>query len=290
MLSPHILIVKSRKGKKYPEELRRYISSKGVDCLISDWEPALLRETITKNNLKASNTLIHARAAGRKANLIFEELGKEGFNIVNNPKTLALTSNKYEAQIFATKHNLPAVKSYLVDKADRREFQKLLDKHRTIVVKPEYGQGGGQYCLRITSDIPVEKLLNQTTIVPGNKLLVQEFINYQSIVRTVVVGGKVLRSAITFAEPVGDWKCSICMNPYMKKYKSGDVSLIRLSEKTTKLFNAEITYIDFFLTKEGGYILNELNTACSLIIQERITGVPIHKIIGDYLIEKAKNV
>jgi glutathione synthase/RimK-type ligase-like ATP-grasp enzyme len=62
-----------------------------------------------------------------------------------------------------------------------------------------------------------------------------------------------------------------------------------LAEITAKKFDCGISFIDFFEDKNGYFILNELNTACSLIIHEKVTGVKIHEHISDYLITQCPN-
>ena len=48
--------------------------------------------------------------------------------------------------------------------------------------------------------------------------------------------------------------------------------------------------IDFFENKNGEFILNELNTACGLIIHEKVSGIKIHEHISDYLIEEGLKI
>ena len=127
--------------------------------------------------------------------------------------------------------------------------------------------------------------------IPGNDIIIQEKIEYLKLIRIIVIGFKVLDGASTYDAPVSNnWKASVCMNPNIKKYEIINDKLVALAEKVAKAFDCGISFIDFFENKNGDFILNELNTACSLIIHEKATGIKIHEYISDYLIKEALKV
>ena len=119
-------------------------------------------------------------------------------------------------------------------------------------------------------------------------MVVQEHLKYDRLSRIIVVGFKALSDCIFYDEPKkGDWKCSVCLNPHIKHYKKPPFELLRLAEDIAVKFNSDICFIDIFSTKDGP-ILNEINTACSLIIHEKMSKINISKRIAKYLLSKIK--
>lgn len=131
------------------------------------------------------------------------------------------------------------------------------------------------------------------TDMPGMFLQLQAFIPYRRLIRAIVIDFKALPEATVYDEPLpGEWKCSVCLNPRIKKLENPPVELMMLAEKTARAFDARINFIDFFETANGEaggpgrFILNEINTACNLIRHEMVTGVPIHEKIAEFLMSQ----
>jgi glutathione synthase/RimK-type ligase-like ATP-grasp enzyme len=283
----NIIIVRTKKGLKYAQIIQNYILSQGIDCYLA--ERSELGEIIRKYNLKPENTLIHARCAGTTTNKILAQFAKQGFKIINSPKTLELTSNKYLANLHAQKNKLPIAKTYKLIKNDLFGLKKLLNKHKVLILKPIHSRGQGIFCQKVDFNCKDEELKRILNSVPGQEIQVQEFIDCKKLIRVIVIGYKVLADAYTYDVPAMSWKCSVCLNPNIKKYDLQDMKLKKLAEKTARVFKAQVNFIDFFEDQKGQFILNEINTACSLLIHEKITGVPIHRYIGDFLIKEVKN-
>ena len=126
--------------------------------------------------------------------------------------------------------------------------------------------------------------------VPGDDILAQEFIDFEILIRVIVIGFNSIKDATIYDMPDKDWKCSVCLNPGIKKYTGGNTALFEIAEKTARFFNAKVNFIDFFQDRKGGFILNEINTACNLFFHEQVSGVKINEIIGDFLIKEAEKI
>lgn len=286
----NILLVNLDQAKFYPPIIQSYIQSKKVNCYLSQSRKKEIEKVIKTNNLSPDNTIIHGRVPGPQVTKVFKELERRGFKIINNSSTLELVSNKYKTQIFAEKHNIPCVKSFKINKKDINRIVTLVSKYNTLVLKPIYSQGRGLYVKKVSfrnSKKEIERLVQD---IPGREIVVQEYIPYKKLIRTIVVRFKILREATTYDEPKDDWKASVCLNPFIKKYDQKNSELFDLAEKTSRDFNAEIAFIDFFEDINGEIILNEINTACGLIIHEDVTKIAIHTYIGDYLIQKVRDL
>ncbi len=284
----NILIIHTKRGIKYAKIIQDYILSQGVNCFLSRRKD--IEMTIKENNLKPAETLIYSRIAGPYTNKKLVAIEKQGFKIINSPQTLELTSNKYKANMHAAENRLPVAKTYKVAKHNLEKIQELLKKYKILVFKPIHSQGQGVFCQKIKADISEQELRAKINLVPGEEIQIQQFIDYQKLIRVIVINYKVLANAYTYDVPDQGWKCSVCLNPRIKKYETEDDRLKKLAEKTAKAFKAKINFIDFFEDKDGEFILNEINTACNLIRHEQVTGVPIHKFIGDFLIQEVRKL
>jgi len=139
----NILLVRTKAGIEYAEHIRNHIRACGVNCLISDIDST--KEVISRKGLTPGNTLIHSRTTGPNTNGKFAELESCGFTVINPPATLFLTSNKYRSQVHAKENGIPVAETHKVKKNDTRFVQKLLKKHKSVVLKPIYSQGQGIY-------------------------------------------------------------------------------------------------------------------------------------------------
>lgn len=283
----NIFIINTDKAKLYPQMMKKYIETKGFVCYISKWREAEINSVISAHNLTPLNTLIHARTAGPHITDTYKKLEDNGFTVINKSTTTDLTSNKYNSQVFAAKHGIPVPQIYKLSKQAIKEIKNLADKYGSIVAKPIYSQGQGIFCRKIDNTESVAQMSQTVADIPGEEIIIQEYVPYVKLIRTIVVGYKILKGATAFDVPAKDeWKSSVCMNPKIKKYLDCNDKLINLAEQTAKSFEAEVSFIDFFELRNGKYILNELNTACGLIIHEDITNIKIHQHIVNYLVHR----
>lgn len=280
-----ILLIRTKKGLRYAQHIQSAVRSLGMQCFISDVDS--LDATLNIYGLNPSNTLIHSRTAGVHINKKIASLEKKGFHVINSSRALILTNNKYLAQKHAEKNGIPVAKTYKVRKNNVARMQKLLAQHGSLVLKPIFSQGQGIYCAKVEHGIGGQALAAIAAQVPGTFIQVQERIDYKKLIRMIVINYTVLTDAATYDEPSRDWKCSVCLNPAIKKYTVRDAALVRLGEETARAFGARINYIDFFEDARGQFILNEINTACSLFFHEKVTGVPIADVIARFLVDTA---
>lgn len=287
----NIFLINSQKAKIYPQMFKEYLTSKGINCYSSKGEKEKIKSVIISQKLSPLNTLIYARTAGPHITETYKELEREGYKIINKSRATELTSNKYESQIFAKRNGLPVAHTYKINKKEIAKIKELAEKYGSVIAKPIRSQGQGLFCKKIDKDITSNEVVKLLADIPGEDIIVQEKIEYQKLIRVIVIGFQVLKEATTYDVPVAsNWKASVCMNLNIRKYEMTNDKLVSLAEKIAKVFDCGVSFIDFFEDKNGNFILNELNTACSLIIHEKITSVKIHEHISDYLIEEALKI
>lgn len=277
----NILLIRTRKGLKYAQIIQDYLWSRGFRCFISDADS--VSNVMEQNWLDPQNTLIHPRTAAPLINKKIAQLESMGFKVINPSRALKLTSNKYLSQKHAEKMGIPVAETYKVRKGNLNKIKAVIKKHGAAVLKPIFSQGQGTYCNKVDAETPEKTLKEILASMPGKAIQVQQYINYKKLVRVIVIGYKALREAAVYDVPKDGWKCSVCLNPKIKKYTFKNDILFKLAEKTAKAFGAQINFIDFFEDADGNFILNEINTACSLRLHEKVSGCKIHKYIGDFL-------
>lgn len=282
----NILLIRTKAGIEYATHISDYIISRGVNCFITDVHEA--GDFLKSHGLTPSNTLVHSRTAGPVTNDKIADLERAGFTVINPSKTLNLTSNKYLSQVHAEECGIPVAKTYKVDKNEVKKVRDILSRYNWVVLKPVFSQGQGVFCRKINDGIGDAELAEIMKSVPGDEIQVQQFIDYEILIRVIVIGFKAVRDATIYDLPDKDWKCSVCLNPGIKKYNDGTDALFDLAEKTAREFSAKVNFIDFFRDKKGDYILNEINTACNLFFHEEASGVKINELIGDFLINQAE--
>jgi len=287
----NILLINTDQAKIYPKMFEKYLNKMGYNCYSSSWRREDIFSVISSKKLSPLNTLIYARTAGPHITKTYKELEKKGFRVINKSFATELTSNKYNSQIFAKKNSIPVASTYKINKKEIKKIQELSKKHGFVIAKPIFSKGQGLFCKKISQKSSVKEITELIFDIPGNDIIVQEKVEYTKLIRVIVVGFKVLREASTYDSPTkNNWKASVCMNKNIKKYDLVDDRLIKLAEKTAKKFDCGISFIDFFEDQGGNFILNELNTACGLIIHEKISGLKIHERISDYLIEEVSKI
>lgn len=282
----NILLVSLDQAKLYPPKFHQYIESKGITCYLSRWRKEEVEDIISANNLSPENTIIHARVAGLQVNDTFKNLEKRGYRVINKSNTLEATSNKYKSYLIAEKHAIPCAKTVVVNKQDIQKILETLKKYKIGVLKPVYSQGLGKYCKKIADGSSYQQVQEAVEDIPGEEIIVQEFIHYAKLIRVIVINYIAVKEATTYDEPKDDWKASVCMNPDLKKYDEQNPEVFSLAEEIARSFTAEISFIDIFENEKGEFILNEINTACGFIIHDDVTGLGIYKYISDYLIQQ----
>jgi len=276
-----VVIVRTLLGQMYADYIAKEINLKGIGCGVVMLEN--LERYLGEHNCHSKDTIIHSRTAG--PGYTYKKLNnfeKRGYRVVNSPETIKLTSHKFNSCVYAIQHGIPCAETIKVNKEDivSRAKKKIKD-WKKIIVKPITSQGQGEFCFKFDKDNFKE--IKKTKKTPAQELIIQKFVDYKRLNRVIVVGFKALEKAVFYDEPERGWKCSVCLNPDIKHYKKPPRGLLKFAEDVARKFNAEITFIDIFTTNRG-YVLNEINTACSLTFHERLSRYNISKKIAEYLL------
>ncbi len=245
-----------------------------------------------KVNLSPEKTIIHARCANPRTDwtIKLRELQDRGFKVVNSVDCIELTSNKLACSLHLQgKVNHPKSWEYKKNSTNVQillnEIENSLDFPQFIIAKPltSLEQGANVKKIDIT-DKTYDEVKFVIEQVPGNKIVIQEYIPYTALHRVIVIGGKAL--PYTFIDRVefhrqGDWKVSCCLNrTTMRLNENADPELLELAEQTQKEVGGVINFIDIFeyeadddplfVRPHTEYTNAEINTACSLNIHERL--------------------
>lgn len=312
MTQYNFVIIRTDKGGKYARKILRSIKwlnenkypqheFKTVELTISNFiesfEDGMFILSL-RNQIKPENTIIHARCANPRTKWTeyLRELQDVGFKVVNSVDTIELTSNKLACSLHLQgKVNHPKSFEYKKGKSDfyfetlLNEIENQLPNAEYLIAKPltslEQGANVRKINLYEHEDEPLT-LKDEFDLVPGNKIVIQEYIPYTALHRVIVIGGKAL--PYTFIDKPewhqNDWKVSCCLNrTTMKLNENADRELLELAEKTQKEVGGIINFIDIFeyaTQRVGhlgmynypskGYTNAEINTACSLNIHERL--------------------
>lgn len=279
-----ILIVRTKAGNKYAEIIAQKINNLGAKCCgIVCWKE--LDAFLEQNECTPEKTLLYYRTTGRQINKKAHELKDKGYKIINSPEVLDRTSDKFYSYEWASKHGVDLP---LTEKGTQDKMKHFISEGamKEFVFKPVNSIGGGIFCFRSSINDPeIDDKLSQ---IPGEEIIVQEFVEYIRIYRVIIIGNKILDKAVFYDEPNPDrWKVSVCINPEMKLDENPDPDLLSYARRLADIFESEIGFIDIYETKDG-YILSEINTACNLILHEQKSGYDISKDIAEYLVSGFK--
>lgn len=238
------------------------------------------------------NTVIYARAAHPDSSWMRElqRLESLGFTVINNTNTLKLTSDKLACSLHLQgKVNHPKTWEYNRQMTIRQfdtlinEIETSLDLPQFIIAKPLTSLEQGANVKKIDiSDVTNEQIRNLIDDIPGNKIVVQEYVPYTALHRVIVINGKSL--PYTFIDKPewhsnGDWKVSCCLNrTTMQLNEHPSRRILDLAEQTQVEINGKINFIDIFEHNDDvfgridniSYTISEINTACNLSIHERL--------------------
>ncbi|PIZ76732.1 hypothetical protein COY05_00145 [Candidatus Peregrinibacteria bacterium CG_4_10_14_0_2_um_filter_38_24] len=283
-MNKEILIVRTKAGHKYAEVIAEKIKGLGIeDCEIVCWKE--LDAFMAQKGCTPDKTLLHYRSTGPK--IITPkayELEKKGYKLINPAKVLDRTGDKFKSYEWAHQNGIIIP---LTKKGTKAEIKHYIDQFalQKFILKPTNSIGGGAFCFQSFSDDP--SLDDKLSQVPGEEIILQEFIEYVKIYRVIIIGDKVLDKAVFYDEPDSNrWKVSVCLNPEMKLDSNPDPKLLSYAKQLAEVFETEIAFIDIYETKDG-YVLSEINTACSLLLHEEKSGCNISEDIAKYLISKS---
>lgn len=273
----HIAILHTIKGGKYASLIARELSKFNVKVSMSAWTDFI---PLISTYEFPDWDLIHVRFGGLGASLmLLKALSEYGYRMVNSAWCVEHSTNKFLGTIIANrKAGVKTPKTFLVDRRFNLDILKNLEY--PLIAKPLMSHQG-RLVAKINSFQSLKNYLNSHN---ENPIILQEFINFVKLIRTVVVGDEIIDAA--YDVPKEGWRASVCLNPNVKKY-SMTPELKEFCYKVAEAFGGEILVIDVFETNEG-YFFNEINNACNLYPMQLATGVNHAKSFANYLYKKAK--
>lgn len=225
------------------------------------------------------NTIIHARAAypdpnGWMRHLI--RLEQSGFTVINSTDTLLLTSNKLECamRLFNSDIEHPITLEYnkslpLDQRLDIVNESNLLGN--TLIAKPytSIEQGASVKLIDFGFNTELPEVMDLIESVPGNPIILQQYVPYTAIYRVIVIGGRAMPYSFVDRPTPEKWKVSVCLNKTSMEFvPNPNPDLLDLGERIQRFIGGEVNFIDIFETDPGEFVISEINTACNLRIHE----------------------
>jgi glutathione synthase/RimK-type ligase-like ATP-grasp enzyme len=260
----------------YAKRIARATERNGVETTLVSWRE--LDETHL-GHFDPNSDVIYFRTGAPAAVRIARAFERAGFKTLNDSRYIQLSGNKYLANVVAASNNIPTpALNVAVDKTNTELLSFYLRQTGAMVAKPIISRDMGRH-VELIED---EDSLAVVSSIPGSTILLQSRVKFDRLVRTIVTADGMLTAATTFDVVRSGWKATVCENPLAQAYTDVPDALIRLTNKTVKVFGGDIAFIDFF-EQDGRFVFNEINHSCGLMHHERITGYPIAKHLGDYL-------
>lgn len=232
------------------------------------------------NKFDPATDVIFFRTGAEPTICIARAFEDAGFLVLNDSRYIAATANKYLANAYAACNGIRTPELNLrVKKNDFELMAMFLRRYGSLVAKPIWSCDKGRYVFRLKT----ESDFDQVYEIPGSAILLQNEIQFDRLVRTIVTRRGMLVDATTYDTKHESWKATVCENPDARHYKNVPGELIRTAEKVVGVFGGQIAYIDFFETSSG-FVLNEVNHSCGLVEHERISGYPIAQHLGDFIL------
>lgn len=284
-MMPKVVIIRTKTGGfRYASFICKEINFQGIQTGVTT-RPEVF-DFLREHHWGPAETLIHARTASPQTVFkVLKRLENEGYRVINKADVVKVTSDKFFTSQLARKKGIVSPRAWQLTKKKAATLikEKTLELGKAVV-KPVTSQEEGKYSFLFDKN-NLDEVAAKMALIPRRKFFIQEFVDYQRLYRVIVIGFKALREAVFYDEPRENWKASVCLNPDLFHEKNPSDELLSLGEKVAKTFEAEICFIDFFQTKKS-WVLNEINTACSLIIHERKSGFNISGKIAEYLISQ----
>lgn len=281
-----IVMIVQYPGGFYHNQIAAAVRRLGVECRLVSWMDF---DPDSIGSYSPERTLVFLRTC-RPIN-IARAFESRGIRVLNDSRYTTLSGNKLLGNLYARANGIPVPELCVeVDKAHDEVLRTYLREYGSLVVKPIYSRDMGAFVYRVREET-AQADLKQVATIPGHRVLVQSEIEFDRLVRTVVLGRRMLVQATTYdtVHPP-EWKATVCMNPQVKAYENPPQRLVELAERTSLVFGGEVAYIDFFEQADGELVLSEINHSCALQHHEAVTGVPIHRHIGQYLVERYREL
>lgn len=275
-----IMIVKHPEGF-YHNQIGKAVREFDEQCTLISW---MNFDVDVIDTFSPDRDIVFMRTGALRALDIARNFESRGFKVLNDSRYINISAHGFISNLYARSNGIPVPELCVaVDKKHSAILRDYLHQYSVLVAKPIYSRDQGKFVYRISKEADI-RFVNT---IPGQLIMLQNEIEFVNIVRVIVIGKKMLTGATTYdSKHPPEWKATVCMNPEAKHYANVPRKLIDLAERTNVVFGGEVAYIDFFEQESGDYVLSEINHSCGLQYHERITGIPIHKHIGRYLVER----
>ena len=239
-------------------------------------------------------TLINARAAIPESNWMsrLEVLETSGVKVINSTRVLKLTSDKLTSGILLNNvlGNQLCPMTWELNKNDEDSNNGIYRNlaNGFYVLKPYISMEQGANVTKFTKGLDsLDRFINIINSMPTTKVVLQRYIDYVGIHRVICINGHSL--PFSFVDMVeyhpDNWKVSVCLNKTTMRYNyNPNHRLLELAEQIQQSIGGNINFIDIFETRNGNYVLSEINTACNLGIHERLSNFNIHYQIAKELV------
>lgn len=261
--------------------------------------------------LRPENTIIHARKAHPTAQWMRQlvALENDGYRVINKTKTLKLTADAINGSVAMYEAGLPHPQSWAgwgsqasINTPERTQrlattvalIQDIFARHTDwpmLIVKPQTSIAQGAHVQQLFRSDSSDHILCKLEHIPSRRTVIQEYIDYQAIYRVITIDGKALPLSFQDVPSQDKWRVSVCLNENMAFVPQPENELLALAEQTQKVIDGEINFIDVYGT-HNGYVLSEINTACSLKRHSRMAKAGGHAYwniahhIADYLVRQ----
>lgn len=278
-----IMIVQHPEGF-YHNQIARAVRDLGEECTLLSW---MNFDYSVIDQFDPTTDIVFIRTGTPQALRIARNFERRGFHVLNDSRYINISSQKFIANLYARANKIPVPELCVaVDKKHPEILRQYIREYGVLVAKPIYSRDMGRFVFRVTADT-LEEDMKLIDSIPGQEIMLQNEIQFERIVRAIVLGKKMIVEATTYdTKHPPDWKATVCMNPNAKHYLDVPKKLVDLAQWTSTAFGGEVAYIDYFEQESGDYVLSEINHSCGLQHHEKITGVPIRKHIARYLVKR----
>lgn len=272
-----ILFVASKTGHNYSRRIERAVARGHHKTNLSTWQDFDYSQV---RRMDPDKDLVFFRSGARASVRIARDFEDAGFRVMNDSRFIQLSAEKYLANVHARVNGIPTpTLNVSIRKDDTKLLALYLCQYGSLVAKPILSRNMGRHVYLVSK--PAD--FADVATIPGSNILVQSEVTFNRLVRTIVTSEGMLVEATVYDTKRDSWKATVCSNPLAKHYRKVPPALTELAERTIRAFGGDIAYIDYFET-DHGYVFSEINQACNLLPQERVTGVPIAQRLASFLV------
>ncbi|RLE81012.1 MAG: RimK family alpha-L-glutamate ligase [Thermoprotei archaeon] len=205
-----------------------------------------------------------------------------GTLVVNSPKALLTTRNKYLTLAILKRRGLPVPKTFVTEHLGAAYYAA--KELKEIVVKPIVGSRGYGSVKINDPDIAFEVF--KTLLCFKKPLYIQKYMEKPNRdIRAFIIGGSVAAAMYRYAAP-GCWKTNIAQGGRGEKCSLPE-EYAEIAIKAAEYLELDYAGVDIIETRDGPLIV-EVNGSPDFEELCRVTGVDIPLLIVNYIEEKAR--